>query len=114
MDINTDEINEYITATTKSIVNTRIDLRTEKQKKESDGSYFEEGDHRYYLLDSQLDFEISVVIQKTGKGKMSILVADIGGSYKKEIISKIKFKIDSLSNQHQRKTNERRAAGSLI
>ena len=88
--INTTELKEFIQEVTQSIASVKIDLRKEKDDIDD-----------YYLLDSSLDFEISVAIQKTANGKINLLVADVGADYKKEVLSKIKFKMDSLGNRHR-------------
>lgn len=100
MDINTNELSDFIKTVTKSISQTKIDLRTEKEKEiyDDDENDTTTGMHNYYKLNSSLDFEISVIVQKIGKGKINLLVADIGADYKKESLSKIKFTIDSVKN----------------
>jgi hypothetical protein len=40
-----------------------------------------------------IEFELSVVTKKVGGGKVKLILAEAGGKYEKEEISKIKFSI---------------------
>jgi len=42
-------------------------------------------------IKNNLEFELSVVVKKEGKGKLDIAIVSAGGKYEKEAISKIKF-----------------------
>ncbi|MEX1995812.1 MAG: hypothetical protein WD884_00335, partial [Nitrosopumilaceae archaeon] len=46
---------------------------------------------REFRLKSNVEFELSILTKKEASGKMSILIADVGGIYEKEAVSKIKF-----------------------
>lgn len=53
-------------------------------------------EHGKFALMTNIDFELSVVTRKQGGGKINIAVANAGGQYEKQAISKIRF---SMGNQ---------------
>ena len=50
-----------------------------------------------FYLQGEIEIELVVVSSKDVGGKLSILVAEAGGKYQKEELSKIKFKIGKSS-----------------
>jgi len=70
MEINTNELKDYIKNICKAIEN---------------------ADTETINLKSPIEFELAVITKKEGKGKVNIFVVDAGGKYEKEAISKIKF-----------------------
>lgn len=51
-----------------------------------------------FYLKGEIEVELVVVSSKNIGGKLSILVAEAGGKYQKEELSKIKFKIAKSSD----------------
>lgn len=98
MDFNTDELKEFITATANSIVQSTVNVEREYNTMIPRNKMFKADDFKRYILSSSIEFEISIGIEKIGKGKINLLVADIGGNYKKEFLSKIKFTMNSVGN----------------
>lgn len=49
--------------------------------------------HRDMVLKSDIEFELSVLTSKEAEGGIKILIANAGGKYEKEAVSKIKFSI---------------------
>jgi translation initiation factor 2B subunit (eIF-2B alpha/beta/delta family) len=70
MEIDTDELTEYL----KNVCNGIIKAESNEMS-----------------LQSKIDFELSVITDKVGEGKLKIFIANIGGKYEKESVSKIKF-----------------------
>ena len=70
MEINTDELTEYLKNVCEGI------LKSESKEMK---------------LQTKIDFELSVITDKVAEGKLKIFIANIGGKYEKESISKIKF-----------------------
>lgn len=77
MEINTEELTEYVKNVCEGI-----------SKSETDDM----------KLKTWIDFELSVVTEKKAEGKVKIFVADVGGKYEKESISKIKFTMGKISH----------------
>ncbi len=46
-----------------------------------------------HFLKGDIEVELVVVTTKNAGGKLSILIAEVGGKYQKEELSRIKFKI---------------------
>ena len=46
-----------------------------------------------FYLKGDIEIELAIVKTKTAGGKLRILVAEAGGNYEKETLSRIKFKI---------------------
>ena len=46
-----------------------------------------------YFLKDEIEFELSLIKSKTGKGRAKIVIADIEGEYDSKKISKVKFSI---------------------
>lgn len=87
--INTDELKQFIETVVKTIGDTTVIKDTKGPGKMFDA----------YTLSSPIDFELAVAIKKIGTGKISLIVAEIGGDYEQETISKIKFSFNNLANQ---------------
>ncbi|MBU0496696.1 MAG: hypothetical protein KKG04_01915, partial [Candidatus Thermoplasmatota archaeon] len=49
--------------------------------------------NKKYLIKDEIQFELAIVKTITGKGEVKIVLADIGGKYTKEKVSKVKFSI---------------------
>ncbi|MGI0009777.1 MAG: trypco2 family protein [Nitrosopumilaceae archaeon] len=74
---NSSELTEFIKAVSKGI-----------EEAQENGSF---------ELLTPIDFEVSVIVKKEGKGGINIAVVGAGAKYEKESISKIKF---SVGNPH--------------
>jgi hypothetical protein len=46
-----------------------------------------------FEIDGSIEFELAVIKNKKGEGKFEIFIAEMGGKYSKEEISRIRFKI---------------------
>jgi hypothetical protein len=46
-----------------------------------------------YHLNGDIEVELSIITSKKMGGKLNIMIAEAGGKYQKEELSKIKFKI---------------------
>ena len=44
-----------------------------------------------FTLVTPIEFEVSIIVKKEGKGGINIAIVGVGGKYEKESISKIKF-----------------------
>ncbi len=49
------------------------------------------GENDKFGLMSNVEFELSVVVNKSGKGGIDLAIVGAGGKYSKESVSKIKF-----------------------
>jgi len=49
------------------------------------------GQNENFELMSNVEFELSVVVNKSGKGGIDLAIVGAGGKYSKESVSKIKF-----------------------
>lgn len=72
MEIDSKELTEFIKNVAIAVENSRV---------------------REMILKSGIEFELAVVTKIEGNGKLRIFVADAGGEYEKEVISKVKFSI---------------------
>lgn len=75
MKIESQEITDFINS-----------VKTGIAKSQADGTF---------ELMSNVDFELSVVVKKQGKGKVNIAIAGAGGEYEKQSISRIRFSMGS-------------------
>ena len=73
MNINTSELTEFINSVSKEIF-----------AQDKDG---------IKTTIKPIEFELSVVVKKAAGGKINLLLADVGGKYEKEVMSKIKFSV---------------------
>jgi len=53
------------------------------------------GEEDRFKLMSNVEFELSVIVNKSGKGGLDLAIVGAGGEYSKESVSKIKFKMGS-------------------
>jgi len=49
------------------------------------------GENDNFELMSNVEFELSVIVNKSGKGGIDLAIVGAGGKYSKESVSKIKF-----------------------
>lgn len=61
--------------------------------------------NREMVLQSGIEFELSVVTTKEGSGGIKIFIANAGGKYEKETSSRIKFTVGYTKKTNTRITN---------
>lgn len=77
MTVNSSELTDFINAVKESIEKTQT--------------------QNSFELIKPIEFEISVIVKKEGRGGVNIAIVEAGGKYEKESVSKIKF---SMGNPH--------------
>ena len=81
MTVNSSELTDFINAVKESI-----------EKTQTQGSF---------ELIAPIEFEVSIVVKKEGKGGINIAIVGAGGKYEKESISKIKFSMGNPQSLEQ-------------